>query len=317
MEHIHISREPATERALLIAAFAGWNDAASAATWAARFLINQWAARPFAEIDPDIFFDFTSARPQVRVANGAIRKITWPANKFYSARITGNARNGVARPSRDIIVLLGQEPHLRWRVFTREALELAQRCHVEEVALIGSLVAEVPHTRPVHVTGTSSQSATLRRFKTHDVGRANYNGSTGILTALHEAAKDDGYHVSSLWGVAPHYVSATPNLPVAEALLRRLDSLYGLHLELDDLSYLARSFTNRVSSLVADDPDLLAYVRTLEQTDEDAPPIEREISFDASGAHRVPREGGLPTAEQAVEGAEELLRRYRDGNTLD
>src|SRR5262245_17256741 len=162
MEHIQFSRAPATERALLIAAFAGWNDAASAATWATRFLINQWAARPFAEIDPDIFFDFTSSRPQVRVSGGTIRKITWPANKFYSARITGAGTSGA---SRDIIVLLGQEPHLRWRVFNREALELAQRCHVEEIALIGSLVAEVPHTKPIHVTGTSNQSAMLRRFK--------------------------------------------------------------------------------------------------------------------------------------------------------
>jgi proteasome assembly chaperone (PAC2) family protein len=314
MEHIQFSRAPTTERALLIAAFAGWNDAASAATWAARFLINQWAARPFAEIDPDIFFDFTSSRPQVRVSSGTIRKITWPTNKFYSARI---ANSGESSPSRDIIVLLGQEPHLRWRVFNREALELAQRCHVEEIVLIGSLVAEVPHTKPIHVTGTSNQSAMLRRFKTHDIGRANYNGSTGILTALHEAAKNEGYHVTSLWGVAPHYVSATPNLPVAEALLRRLDTLYNLNLQLEDLAYLAKTFTSRVSTLVADDPDLLAYVQALEQTDEDAPPIEREISFDASGAHRVPRDGGLPTAEQAVEGAEELLRRYRDGNALD
>jgi hypothetical protein len=302
------------ERALLVAAFAGWNDAASAATWAARFLINQWAARPFAEIDPDIFFDFTSARPQVRVSGGMIRKIAWPTNKFYSAHVT-NA--GAERASRDIIVLLGQEPQLRWRVFNREALELAQRCHVEEIVLIGSLVAEVPHTKPIHVTGTSNQSVTLRRFKAHDIGRANYNGSTGILTALHEAAKDAGYHVTSLWGVAPHYVSATPNLPVAEALLRRLDTLYGLNLQLDDLTYLAQRFTSRVSALVADDPDLLAYVQTLEQNEDEAPPIERELSFDTSGAHRVPRDGGLPTAEQAIEGAEELLRRFRDGNTLD
>jgi len=311
MEHIQFSRTPPMERALLIAAFAGWNDAASAATWAARFLINQWAARPFAEIDPDIFFDFTSARPQVRVANGTIRKITWPSNKFYSARAAGDG----AAP-RDIIIWLGQEPHLRWRVFNREALELAQRCHVEEIVLIGSLVAEVPHTKPIHITGTSNQSAMLRRFKAHDIGRANYNGSTGILTTLHETARNEGYHVSSLWGIAPHYVSATPNLPVAEALLRRLDSLFGLNLQLDDLSYLAQRFTSRVSALVADDPDLLAYVQTLEQN-EDETPIEREISFDTSGAHRVPRDGGLPTAEQAVEGAEELLRRYRDGNTLD
>jgi proteasome assembly chaperone (PAC2) family protein len=314
MEHIQFSRAPTTERALLIAAFAGWNDAASAASWAARFLINQWTARPFAEIDPDIFFDFTSTRPQVRVSGGTVRKMTWPTNKFYSARLAGD---NAERAQRDIIVLLGQEPHLRWRVFNREALELAQRCHVEEIVLIGSLVAEVPHTRPIHVTGTSSQSATLRRFKAHDIGRANYNGSTGILTALHEAAKNEGYPVTSLWGVAPHYVSATPNLPVAEALLRRLDTLCGLNLELRDLTRLAHRFTDRVSALVAEDPDLLAYVRTLEQTDEEAPPIEREISFDTSGAHRIPREGELPTAEQAIEGAEELLRRYRDGNTLD
>jgi proteasome assembly chaperone (PAC2) family protein len=314
MEHIQFLRAPTMERALLIGAFAGWNDAASAATWSARFLINQWAARPFAEIDPDIFYDFTSARPHVRVSGGSIRKITWPTNKFYGARAS---QDGRSRAPRDIIVLLGQEPHLRWRVFNREVLELARVCHVEEIMLIGSLVAEVPHTKPVHVTGTSNQSATLRRFKTHDIERANYNGSTGILSALHEAARNEGFHVTSLWGMAPHYVSAAPNLPVAEALLRRLDTFYGLGLELDDLDRLAQRFTSRVSALVADDPDLLAYVRALEQTEDEAQPIEREISLDASGAHRVPSEGGLPSAEQAVEGAEELLRRYRDGRTLE
>ena len=104
---------------------------------------------------------------------------------------------------------------------------------------------------------------------------------------------------------------------MAEALLRRLDALYGLGLRLDDLTYLAQRFTSRVSALVADDPDLLAYVQTLEQSEDETPPIEREISFDASGAHHVPRQGSLPTAEQAIEGAEELLRRYREGNTLD
>jgi len=314
MEHIQFSRAPSMERALLIGAFAGWNDAASAASWAARFLINQWAARQFAEIDPDIFFDFTSARPHARVSGGTIRKITWPTNKFYGVRA---ASDKPTRAPRDMVLLLGQEPHLRWRVFNREILELARACHVDEIVLIGSLVAEVPHTAPTHITGTSNQSATLRRFKTHDIGRANYNGSTGILSALHEAAKAEGFHVTSLWGVAPHYVSATPNLPVAEALLRRLDTLYGLDLQLDDLARLAQRFTNRVSALVADDPDMLAYVRALEETEAETPSIEREVNLDTSGAHLVPREGGLPSADQAVEGAEELLRRYRDGKSWE
>src|SRR5215831_19362212 len=149
MEHARISQVPALDHAILIAAFAGWNDAASAATWAIKFLINHWEATAFAEIEPDDFYDFSATRPQVRITNGAIRRLTWPANRFYVHRTDRSS---------------GQPG----------------QCHVEDVVLLGALVAEVPHTAPVHVRGAASTAPLLRRMERSSVERANYEGVTGI-----------------------------------------------------------------------------------------------------------------------------------------
>jgi hypothetical protein len=306
MEHARLSQVPNLENALLIGAFAGWNDAASAATWAVKFLINQWEATQFGEIDPEIFFDFTETRPQVRISGGMQRRLSWPANRFYVRR----AERGEHSPSqRDVVLLLGEEPQLRWNTFAREVLDVCRQCQVTQVLLLGSLVAEVPHTAPVHVTGTAGDQPTLRRMERTSIGRAEYEGATGILTALQDAARKDGLATASLWGAAPHYVSATPNLPVSEALLDRLSTLFSFDLRLGDLSRAARRFTQRVSSLVAEDPEVSAYVRELERQGGATP--GSAITGDASGIHHIPREGELPTPEEAIQDVEEWLREFR------
>ena len=308
MEFTHISDSPALEHPTLIAAFGGWNDAADAATWAVKFLINQWDAQPFAEIDPETFFDFSESRPQVRVAGGAIRQMSWPSNRFYARReppTTDEERH-------DIVLFLGEEPQLRWRTFTQEMLEVCQQVGIEQIILLGALVAEVPHTAPVQISGTATRAPILRQMSRNGIERANYNGSTGILTVIQDSARKMGMPTVSLWGVAPHYISATPNLPVSEALLRKLDILQGFNLQLKDLSRAAQRFNQRVSSLVAEDPDVSAYVHELEQRTTGS---LDDISLlpDASGIHRVPVEGELPSPEQAIEGVEEWLRNYREG----
>jgi hypothetical protein len=317
MEHVRLSATPNVERAVLIGAFSGWNDAASAATWALKFLVHQWDAQQFAEIDPDQFFDFTASRPQARISSGSLRRVTWPANRFYSYRA---ARDDDGEPvGRDAILLLGEEPHLRWKTFNQEILALCGSCGVEEIILLGSLVAEVPHTVPVRVEGVTSQPSLLKRLVPNGVERSTYNGQVGILTALHDAVRKEGLPVTSLWGVAPHYVSATPNLPVSEALLQKIEHLYGFGLHLRDLTRAAQRFNTRVSSLVSDDPEVSAYVRELERrsgvTSEEREADADSLLFDASGVHAISRDVDLPSPEQAIRDIEEWLRRSRGSSS--
>jgi proteasome assembly chaperone (PAC2) family protein len=309
MEHVEFAELPQLENALLIAAFGGWNDAASAGTWAIEFLSNQWDTVEFAEMDAEPFYDFTETRPHVRVSNGTVRRVTWPEITFAYGKAP---RTGADLPARDVVLFHGDEPQLKWKTFTRTLVEVCKRCNVTEVALLGALVGEVPHTTPVQIFGTSSEQATLRRMERRGVGRANYEGPTGILTIIHDAVRRAGMSASSLWGTAPHYVSASPNLPVAEALLEKLAAIYRLDLNLGDLDQAARRFTAKVSSLVASDPEVSAYVRELE---------ERSPSESAASGMRIAGEGTslrggraggeLPSAEEAIRDVEDWLRQFR------
>lgn len=316
MEHTHITRPQEPERAILIGAFSGWNDAAAAATWAVKFLVNQWDAEPFAEIDPDEFYDFSESRPTTRISSGALRRFSWPSNRYYIHR----ASEGEER-RRDVILFIGEEPHLRWKSFAREMVTYSRQLHVEEIALLGVFSAEAPHTAPVHISGATSRAAILRQMDTLGIERATYSGPTGILTAVQDVARRESLSTTSLWAGAPHYVAASPNLPVAEALLRTLDQLYHLNLSLKDLARAAQRFNNRVSNLVAADPDVTAYVHDLEQKLNSAEAGEivdgEGFNPDLSGIHNIPRVGELPSAEEAILDVEAYLRRRREQNGTD
>jgi hypothetical protein len=336
MEYAHVSRPQQLTRPILIGAFAGWNDAASAATWAIKFLINQWDAEPFAEIDPDVFYDFSESRPTARISGGAVRRVSWPSNRFYvhhgaPSEAVGSENSDLipdpgasaALPTRDAVLFLGEEPQLRWKTFAREMAELSRQLGIEEVILLGAFSAEAPHTAPVHVMGATSRPGTLRRMDSFGVERATYSGPTGILTAIQDGARREGIAATSFWAAAPHYVAAAPNLPVAEALLRHVDQIYDLDLSLKELGRAARRFTSKVSSLVAADPEVTAYVHTLEQrlngttpasniSDENDSAAGGRISPDLSGIHDIPRIGELPTPEEAVLDVEQFLRRKRE-----
>jgi hypothetical protein len=324
MEHAHVSRPQQLTRPILIGAFAGWNDAASASTWAIKFLINQWDAEPFADIDPDVFYDFTESRPTVRISGGAVRRVSWPSNRFYVHHGVHASAEGEPR---DAVLFLGEEPQLRWKTFAREMAELCRELGVDEMVLLGAFSAEAPHTAPVHVTGATSRPATLRRMDSFGIERASYSGPTGILTAVQDGVRREGIATTGLWAAAPHYVAAAPNLPVAEALLRHVDQIYDLDLSLKDLGRAARRFTSKVSSLVAADPEVTAYVHTLEQRLSGKRPEAFETSGadgesetgaagrfspDLSGIHDIPRGGELPSPEEAVFDVEAFLRLKRD-----
>jgi proteasome assembly chaperone (PAC2) family protein len=316
MDYVDMQEVPDLENAILIGAFAGWNDAASAATWAIKFLINQWEATPFAEIEPENFFDFSETRPRVRISNGAIRRLSWPANRYYVHR---SDHTDPTKQNRDIVLFLGEEPQQHWKTFSQTMLDVCRQCQVEEIVFLGALVGEVPHTAPVQIVGTASEAAILRKMDRTGIERANYEGATGILAVVQDAARRGDFRTVSLWGTAPHYVSATPNLPVSEALLDKLDTLYQFDLHLHDLSRAAKRFTARVTSLVADDPEVSAYVHELEQrapSDANSSASLPAIS-DASGIHHIPLDGGLPSPEQAIQDVENWLRRFRNDGEHD
>jgi proteasome assembly chaperone (PAC2) family protein len=260
MDHVRWHERPRLRRPMLIAAFEGWNDAADAASTAARYLRDRWSARPFADIDPEEFYDFSSTRPQVRLSGGITREIVWPATELSGAALPGTAR--------DVIVLLGSEPQLRWRTYAGEVVDVATELGVELIVVLGALLADVAHTRPVKVTGTAADADLVRRL---GLARSTYEGPTGIVGVLHDAFRRAKLPSASLWAAVPHYVASTPSPKASLALVERAVSLLSTSVVTADLQVAAADYERQVSEVVASDDDVSAYVRRLEQSaDEDS-----------------------------------------------
>jgi len=253
-EDIRISRRPSLNEPVLITAFRGWNDGGQGASLAGGYLAKVWRAARFAEIEPESFFDFQTTRPQVSLVDGLTRKIDWPDNAFYHARIPGTER--------DAVLLLGIEPNLRWRTFTDLIVSLSTELGVELAITLGSLLADVPHTRPAPVTGSASDQALVESM---GLQASRYEGPTGIVGVLHDACKQSGIPSVSLWAAVPHYVSLAPSPRAAHALCVRLAELLGVEVETGELSEAAETYSEQVSEAVASDADTQAYVEELEQ----------------------------------------------------
>ncbi len=324
-EALHITEFPELRNPLLIAAFAGWNDAAGAASWAVHFLIDRWSARRFAGIEAEEFFSFTDTRPQTRLTGGVIREVTWPGNEFYYARAAepsaGATRSRRREPSRDVVLFLGTEPNLRWKTFTKIVTDLCRRLNVAQAALLGGLLADVPHTRPVPITAATTDSALADQLALEGLGGSKYQGPTGILGVLHDACRQEHIPTLSLWGAAPHYLTVSPNLQVSAALLMRLNEILGLRVNLRELQSGAARFQERVSLVVAQDPEATNYVRQLEERlasgiEEDASPIA-EPEHPVAGESHPRSSGDLPSADVLIQDIEELLRQNRRGDASD
>ncbi|HKG43703.1 MAG TPA: PAC2 family protein [Gaiellaceae bacterium] len=253
-DELRIDRRPELTRPVLVAAFRGWNDGAQAATLAAGYLAKTWAADRFAEVDPENFFDFQATRPHVSLEEGLTRRIDWPETGFYHARPAGL--------DRDVVLLLGIEPNLRWRTFTELVVGLASDLGVELMITLGALLADVPHTRPAPVTGSATDSDLVERL---GLSASRYEGPTGIVGVLHEACNQKGIPSASLWAAVPHYVSLTPSPRGALALCERLGTLIGVEIEADELEEAAQSYEEQVSEAVASDEETAAYVDELER----------------------------------------------------
>ncbi|HEU6444962.1 MAG TPA: PAC2 family protein [Gaiellaceae bacterium] len=253
-DELRISDRPALERPILIAAFRGWNDGGQGASLAAGYLARLWNAEQIADVDPEEFFDFQTTRPHVKLVEGMTRQIDWPETTFYRARPEGL--------DRDVVLLLGIEPNLRWRAFTELVTGYAEELGVELVVTLGSLLADIPHTRPSPVTGSASDAELVKRL---GLQASRYEGPTGIVGVLHDACKEHGLPSASLWAAVPHYVSLTPSPRAALALCERLGDILGIEVDVDELQEASEGYAEQVSRAVAADADTQAYVEDLER----------------------------------------------------
>jgi proteasome assembly chaperone (PAC2) family protein len=263
---------PQLRRPVMVAGFEGWNDAGDAASEAAAWLVRTFGATEFATIDPEEHFDFQSTRPRVELVDGIARRITWPANRFHAVHVDGS--------DHDLVVLRGVEPNMRWRSFCDSVLDVARATGCELVVTLGALLADVPHSRPVHVTGSATDPDLIERLHLQN---SRYEGPTGIVGVLHDACRGAGVASVSLWAPVPHYVASPPNPPATRELLARLGELTRVPVRLGELDATSAAWREQVTEAVDGDDDVRAYVHQLEQQVDEDPGLEM-LSGDAIAA---------------------------------
>jgi proteasome assembly chaperone (PAC2) family protein len=269
VELIRWTGRPVLRSPALLVAWEGWNDAGDAATTATRHIRDRLGGEPFAELDPEPFYDFTTTRPNV-VLDGEVRRIVWPENTFAAVAVDGGPR--------DLVVMVGVEPQLRWRTYCEQILGLAHALDVEVVVSLGALIAEVAHSRPTTIFGASYDTELAARL---DLAPSRYEGPTGIVGVFHDAARRAGLGSVSLWATVPTYVPHAPSPKAALALVQRVSELLALRVPTATLEVGSAAYERQITELVADDEDTSAYVDALErQFDEDhdhADPAEASV----------------------------------------
>jgi proteasome assembly chaperone (PAC2) family protein len=264
MQPLRWERRPDGLRApALVAAFQGWNDAGDAASSALTFMGSSLGARRFATIDPEEFYDFQATRPNIRFVDGISRSLQWPEVEVHAVTAPGAPR--------DLVLLSGHEPSYRWRTFCDTILDLAEALGVQSVVTLGSLLADVPHTRPVSITGLASDESLIDRV---GLTQSSYQGPTGIVGVLHDACQKRGIPSVSLWAAVPHYVAVAPNPKGSLALVRKLEGVVGVAVDASELETAAGEYERQVNRAVESDPDVQAFVERLERAaaEEEQPP---------------------------------------------
>jgi proteasome assembly chaperone (PAC2) family protein len=259
VDHVIWEGDPPELRSpILVCAFAGWNDAASAASAALEAVASGLESEVAARLDPEEFYDFQVNRPTIRLVDGRTREVDWPANTMVTAKATG--------AERDLVLLSGIEPNLRWRTYSAAILDAAQRLGVEMLVSLGALIADVAHTRPVPITGLATDDELVERL---NLSRSNYEGPTGIVGVLHDQCRERGISSASLWAAIPHYVAAVPNPKAALALVRRLEAVTGIALEASELEDAMERFEGQINRAVAANPEIQELVQRLESQQAD------------------------------------------------
>lgn len=252
---IELDEFPTLVDPVLVAAFEGWNDAGDAASEAIEHLREVWSATPLADLDSEEYYDYQVNRPQITVDEGGIRQLIWPATRIYIAR--------VPLFPRDIVLVQGIEPNMKWQQFVREILGLAAELEVSLVITLGSLLSDIPHTRPVPITATSTSPGLQTQY---DLEPSTYEGPTGIVGALQEACTRFDIPAMSLWAAVPHYVSQPPCPKATLALVRRIEDILDMPVPLGELADEARAWELGVDDLAAEDEEVAEYVRQLEES---------------------------------------------------
>ncbi len=279
---------PQLRAPVMVCAFKGWNDAGEAASAAVSFINDRFESNEVARLDPEEFYDFTAVRPTVRLTDGTTREIDWPENTVWAAPVPG--------AEGDLVTFRGVEPSLRWRRFTDNVISVARELNVRKVITIGALLADVPHTRPVSITGIASDDDLLTRL---GYDRTSYEGPTGIVGVLHHAFAEAGLPSASLWASVPHYVAAAPNPKAALALIRSFEGVAGIAVDALDLEQSAEEYQRQVDAAVATDPDVKSFVERLEQTLDE---VAEEIAPDPEQ---------LPSADTIARDFQRFLRQKR------
>jgi proteasome assembly chaperone (PAC2) family protein len=287
----------------MVAAFSGWNDAGDAASDAVRWLIRASNARPFGALDIEEYLDFQAARPTVELVDGVIREIQWPALAFSAGSVPGG---------RDLVLLLGVEPNLRWPMFCEDVINVARQTGCEMVVTLGALLGDVPHTRKIRCTGSATDETLAARL---GMQRSRYEGPTGIVGVLHDSARRTGFASASIWVPVPHYVATAPNPKATHALLECLGALLDIGLELTELEIAASAWERSVDEVVAGDADAQSYVERLEHRYDES--IEADDDKDDEDENEVEEEDwldedDLPSGESLAEDFERYLREQGD-----
>ncbi|WP_323182849.1 PAC2 family protein [Aldersonia sp. NBC_00410] len=238
----------------LVAAFEGWNDAGDAASGAVEHLELIWDAEPLADLDSEDYYDYQVNRPTVRQVDGVTREIQWPSSSLSVCSPPGS--------DRDVVLLRGIEPNMRWRSFCSDLLDFIDQLGVSTVVILGALLADTPHTRPVPVTGSAYSKEQAERF---NLEQTRYEGPTGITGVLQDQCVNAGVPAISFWAAVPHYVSQPPNPKATIALLRRVEDVLDIEVPLGELPTQAEEWESAVSDMTADDEEISEYVRSLEE----------------------------------------------------
>ncbi len=291
-EYLTIEEEPDLHNPTMIVAFRGWPDAGEVASGSMRYLLRKLRARKFASIDPEEFYNFTEVRPHTTLVQPWQRELRWPSNDFHYVRPEHGPH---------LVLFLGREPNLRWRTYCNTVLTLAERCGVQRLISLGGTFDQVTHTGEPRVSGTAMEPGLRRALEELRIRSSSYEGPTSIHSALQEACRQRGLPAGSLWGHAPHYLQAAPNVKVCYGLLRKLAALLDLRIDLEEIRGAAKALELRVERLLEDNAELREYVRQLEAGQE--PSVEPEPIED------TPAE--MPSPEAVVRELEEFLRQQR------
>jgi proteasome assembly chaperone (PAC2) family protein len=259
---MEIHQIPLLRNPVMIVAFSGWNDAAEAASGAVEHLLSGWKDKRddvlpelIAEVESEDFYDFQVNRPQVSIDDSQIRSITWPTTQVF----------GLAVPSmnRDLVIVTGVEPSMRWKSFTSDLLDIADDCEVSLVVTLGSLLADTPHSRPITVTGTGAHPAIADRL---GVSVSKYEGPTGILGIIQDSCMRRGIDAISLWAAVPHYAASSPSPKATLALINTLEEFLDISIPLSDLPERSDAWEKEVNDLAAEDLEVAEYVKALEES---------------------------------------------------